>query len=344
MHKRKLKIVICGIGTGGHYFPAIVVAKEFIRRNHEVVFLVRQGFQEEKIARMHNLNTFDIEAQPFYGKSMAAKLAFLGSFFYSFYRLGSITKQGVGFSFGGFGSIPLFISCFINRSPFYVFEPNAIPGRATRLVASHAKRVFLGMPIETKMKGKLMATGIPIREEFKKIRDNSGNTNTGRKNILFVGGSQGAKKLNSLALELATVLPDDYAITIISGMRDYEWVNQDKDSRTRVIPFTSQPWDEIRKADIIVSRSGALAGYEILAMNKRVLFIPFPFAIDNHQYYNGLYFTRVGNGTLVDEKGLTRETMIEKIKAALKNQIKKTSSIVFDAEKRMVDEVERGMV
>ena len=333
----KPKVVISGIGTGGHYFPAIVVAKELLRRKVEVIFLVRKGFFEEEIARMYGLKTFAINARAFYGKSLFCKILSIFYIIYSVLLLNTMTKRVAGIAFGGFGALPLLISCFINRSSFYLFEPNRIPGRATELFASRAKKIFLGLPLATKLKGDFIITGIPVRREFKTYVKDYRRKIRSQKQILFLGGSQGARRLNSLALEIQGILPKKYQIVIICGKRDFNWVNSRRNGRTKVIPFTSSLWEEMQDADAIVSRSGALAGYEILLSNKPVVFIPFPFAVDNHQYYNAGYFTGVGDAILLEEKNLTKELLVQRIEERLHTKVKKKIKIILDAEKRIAD-------
>ncbi|UCG92300.1 MAG: UDP-N-acetylglucosamine--N-acetylmuramyl-(pentapeptide) pyrophosphoryl-undecaprenol N-acetylglucosamine transferase [candidate division WOR-3 bacterium] len=342
MNNKYQKVIISGVGTGGHYFPAAVVARELFKRDIEVLFLVRRGYHEEKVARHYGLNIFYIKIHPFYGKSVFRKMIFIVSLLYSIYKLHSVTKDALGLTFGGFGSLPVIISCLLHRRPLYMFEPNRIPGRATKMFFSKARKVFLGLPLMTVPKGNSMVTGIPIREDFKHISKPYAKL-VQRKRILFYGGSQGAQKLNNLAVELQAILPQEYEIVIISGERDYEWVYSKRNGRTRVIPFTLSPWDEIENADIIVSRSGALAGYEILSSNRPVIFIPFPFAVDNHQYYNAEFFTRIGNAVVIRERDVTGNLIAEKIIDLIKRDVQKKACITFDAEQRIADMILREM-
>jgi len=334
----KLLIVISGIGTGGHYFPAVVVAKEFTRYNWNTIFLVRRGYPEEKFAKEYNLKTFGINPRPYYGKSLITKIIALLKVIESVFRLNKIIKNGVGISFGGFGSIPLIVSCIINHRPYYLFEPNRIPGRTTRLFAAYARKVFLGMPCGIKMKGNLTITGIPIREEFKRFTAYKSNVKT----VLFLGGSQGAKKLNELAIELQKILPQKYKIIIISGKRDFEWVNRQKDTRTKVIPFTTEPWKIIVQADVVISRAGALSGYELIIMKKSVLFIPFPYAVDNHQYYNAQYFAQMSNVKMALEQNLNGNLLLNIIiELANAKELNKISNqeLILNAEKIIVETI-----
>ncbi len=336
----KFLIIISGIGTGGHYFPAVVVAKEFVRTNYETLFLIRPGFPEEEIAKKYGLKTYAINPKPYYGKSLFKKVVALWKVIDSVIKLNRVTKNCIGISFGGFGSLPLIVSCIINRRPFYLFEPNRIPGRTTQLFAGYARKVFLGMPCVIKMKGNLMITGIPVREEFKRNLNFQHSEKT--RTILFLGGSQGAKKLNELAIALQKILPLDYRIKIISGRRDYEWVNREKDSRTEVIPFTTEPWKFIAEADLVISRAGALSGYELLIMQKAVLFVPFPYAVDNHQYHNAQYFANMPNVKMELEKNLNESLLMTKIVELMNSHEARKDheqKVIVDAEKMIVQTV-----
>ncbi len=330
----KFLIIISGIGTGGHYFPALVVAEEFMKNNVDTIFLVRKGFPEDEMAQKYGLKTFYIAPKPYYGKSLLNKLNSLREVFKSVLALNRITKKCAGISFGGFGSLPLILSCMINRQIFFLFEPNCIPGRTTRMFARFAQKVFLGLPSYLSLKGNIMLTGIPVRKEFKRFTTRQNFS--GKKTILFMGGSQGAKRLNEIAIKFQQVLPKDYRIIIISGRRDFEWVNKEKDFRTDVISFTTEPWNFIAQADIVVSRAGALSGYELLTMQKAVIFVPFPYAIDNHQYYNAQFFAQMPNVKMILEKDLNEKILYEMVENLLRMQnIEKleTTKMMFDAEK-----------
>lgn len=333
----KCKVMISSIGTGGHYFPAIVVAQELVRHDVDVILIVRKGYFEEKVVSMYGLKTLAIHSQAFYGKPLSNKIASICSLIYSIYILKKVTRGVIGIAFGGFGALPLIISCLINRRPFYLFEPNRLPGRATKLFASWAKMVFLGLPPAMSLKGNALVTGIPVRQEFKSLSRQPRTRKRLEKKVLFLGGSQGARRLNRLALEVQKILPREYQIAIISGERDYQWVLNNRNGRTTVIPFTFSPWDEIQDADVVVSRSGALCGYEILITQRPAIFIPFPFALDNHQYYNALYFAEIGKSVVIEEKDLTREALAEMIERIVNTNIEKMSGIILDAEKRITD-------
>jgi len=334
----KPKIIASGIGSGGHYFPAVVTAVELLRRRCDVFFLVRKGFQEEKIARRYGLKTFLVNSRPFFGKSIFGKIFFAFILLHSIFRLHALTRGGIGLAFGGFGAVPLNISCLLNRSPFYVFEPNRVPGRATRFFARSARRVFLGLPPVASLHGKISITGIPIRREFKVDRRPAGfGRQTGKVRVLVYGGSQGARFLNDMALALQDIIPGKWYLTIISGIRDYARVISSKKVRTHVIPFSETPWEEIRRSDILVSRAGALAGYEILALGKKVVFVPFPHAIDDHQYHNALYFTEIGDALLRAEKELTPKDLAKCLRELMKRKRWRQTSLILDAEKKIAD-------
>jgi UDP-N-acetylglucosamine--N-acetylmuramyl-(pentapeptide) pyrophosphoryl-undecaprenol N-acetylglucosamine transferase len=193
------------------------------------------------------------------------------------------------------------------------------------------------------MKGRLLITGVPIRPDFKGTigtkLSKKGRSNT----ILFLGGSGGSYMINKLALEMQEVVPDDYRLVIISGQRDYAWVSEKINGRTKVIPFTFTPWSEMHTADAIIARAGALAGYEILATNTPVVFIPFPYAIDDHQYHNARYFASLGNATVLREEQATSQKVVEELFKLLSRR-KKKPDVNWDAEKQIADLILGGIV
>ncbi len=332
------RVIISGIGTGGHYYPAIVTGLELQRRGCDVIVLIRRGYQEEKIAGQYGLRTYSIRSRPFFGKSFLAKLLFAATLVHSIFKLHALTRHSIGLAFGGFGAVPLNISCILNRSAFYVFEPNRVPGRATRFFAHSARRIFLGLPPVASMNGNTSITGIPVRVEFKtKLGAAVRRRRRGEVRILVYGGSQGARALNDMALALQDIIPRKWCMTIISGVGDYPRVARGKKTSTRVIPFTDTPWEEIRQSDVLISRAGALAGYEILAFGKKVIFVPFPYAIDDHQYHNALYFADTGDALVREEKDVTTEELAKDIRELLRKRVHKKPRLIMDAERQIAD-------
>ncbi|MCX7994599.1 MAG: glycosyltransferase [candidate division WOR-3 bacterium] len=341
----RVLIIISGIGTGGHYFPAAVVAKEFVKNGMETIFLVRKNYPEETIARKYGLKTFYISPRPYYGKSVINKLIALEKVLESVLRLNKLmAEKCAGISFGGFGSLPLVLSCMINNHPFFLFEPNCIPGRTTKMFARFARKVFLGLPSSVDLKAEAVVSGIPVREEFKQVSRKMAPAE--KKTILFMGGSQGAKRLNELAIGLQKILPVEYRLVIISGKRDFDWVNSLKDYRTDVIPFTTEPWNVIADADVVVSRAGALSGYELLIMKKSVIFVPFPYAIDDHQFYNAQYYARMPNVRVIRERDLNEEILLKMVLELMNTkelESERELEIKYDAEKVIVEHVLKEM-
>jgi len=332
-----VSLVISGIGTGGHYYPALVVAREFMRRKISVVFLARRGMREEILARGSGLPVFCIDPKGFYGKSIRGKLVSIISIILSIAAVSCITRKVVGLSFGGYGSLPLILSCMINRCPFYLFEPNRISGRATALFAGKARGLLLGLPPAKGVPCNGIVTGVPIRHEFKNVRAPAVEIKKLKK-ILILGGSQGARRLNDLAIALQHVLSNDFEITIISGPSDYLRVQQQRIRSTRVISFTDEPWAEIATADVIISRSGALAGYEIMCSGKPVIFIPFPYAIDDHQYHNAVFFAQQGNALVLRESEADVNTVARSVQTMMDKKAG-GNGLISDAEQKIVETI-----
>jgi UDP-N-acetylglucosamine--N-acetylmuramyl-(pentapeptide) pyrophosphoryl-undecaprenol N-acetylglucosamine transferase len=106
--------------------------------------------------------------------------------------------------------------------------------------------------------------------------------------------------------------------------------------RTRVIPFSHQPWLELNRADVVISRSGALTGYEILSSNIPAVFIPYPYAVDDHQWHNAQYFASQSGGMVIRQEDITVSRLagaIRKLSARKRQRV----PVVNNAEKRIAD-------
>lgn len=330
------RIIVSGIGTGGHYFPALVVAREFQARGNDVLFLARPGAADEVAARRAGLEVFTISPLAFSGKDLARKVQSLLAFAAATARMIALVHHPcVGMSFGGFGALPLIAACIIRRRTYYLFEANRLPGRATRCFSRRSRRTFLGIPTMIPIAGRTTLTGIPLRTEFRRPRATVLTDRTFQ--VLIIGGSQGARRLNEVGLDLAAQLPEPWRVVIVSGDRDYSSIMSRAGARTSVIRFSDEPWKDFASSDVIVSRSGALAAYEISVMGRGAVFVPFPFAVDDHQRHNAEYFARCTGAIVLDEAAVTPKVLADAVLRQAETTMRKESPLPTDAEKTIVD-------
>ncbi len=278
----------------------------------QVVCIGRPASLEERLIRAEGFPFYPVPASGFFGKGLLKKLAFFLRFGAGFFRscvLISKLEPLALVATGSFISLAPLCAAIVLKKRFYLLEQNRIPGRLTRYLAGFAATTYLNFPVEKPLKGKIEILGNPLRPEIlKTVRRSDGKT------VLFLGGSQGAHQLNVAALKAAAQFPELHFI-IVTGERDFEFVQKNLPTNSEAIPFTTAPEDLYARADLVVSRAGATALAEILSLGLPAILVPFPFATDQHQLANGRYLAAAGAARLLDEK------RIEELPPLLKKMI-----------------------
>jgi UDP-N-acetylglucosamine--N-acetylmuramyl-(pentapeptide) pyrophosphoryl-undecaprenol N-acetylglucosamine transferase len=321
-----LKLLIAGGGTGGHVFPAIAIAREWLSRGaeREVVLVGTQRGIEMKLVPTSELPLETIRAAGLKGKSgttLVKNLAMLGSGLQDAFGVLQRQKPLVAFGVGGYAAGPMLLATWLRGIPNVIFEPNAEPGFTNKVLARFAKRIATGYRVSADAWGpKATVTGNPVRAEFFEI--------TPRKpqkpfRILVTGGSQGALPINRTLVQAAELLAkrkDEIRIVHQTGERDY---NDVRAAYTRsglnaeVSPFLNNMAECFDWADVIVCRAGAITAAEIAAAGRAAIFIPFGRATDSHQLRNAQEMTKAGAGRLIAEPELTAERLTNEIFALL---------------------------
>jgi UDP-N-acetylglucosamine--N-acetylmuramyl-(pentapeptide) pyrophosphoryl-undecaprenol N-acetylglucosamine transferase len=161
-------------------------------------------------------------------------------------------------------------------------------------------------------------TGNPIRNDFALLKKKERGE---RLSVLIFGGSQGAHAINVAMVEALSLLAterDRLAITHQTGERDFETIKRGYSrygfDTADVRPFIEDMAGSFEKADVLVCRSGATTAAEVAAAGKAAIFVPFPFATDDHQRKNAEAFVRAGAGRMILQQELTPERLAEEIK------------------------------
>ena len=202
-------------------------------------------------------------------------LAFKCKKIFKFHKVSSVI------SVGGYSAAPAAFGAIICGKKLYIHEQNAVIGRLNLILKPFA-REFFSSYFEPKF-------DYPVDEKFFKISKIRKNLNT----ILFLGGSQGANFINNLALSLAKDL-DKNGIKIIHqcGQKDYETIIEkykELNIKAEVFAFSKDIDLFMSRADFCISRAGASTIWELCAASLPTLFIPFPYAANNHQFYNAKF-------------------------------------------------------
>jgi UDP-N-acetylglucosamine--N-acetylmuramyl-(pentapeptide) pyrophosphoryl-undecaprenol N-acetylglucosamine transferase len=327
-----IRLVVTGGGTGGHLFPGISVAQAMLRAypGSEVLFIGTDR-EVDKMALAHiDFPSTSIKSHGIKGKKFAAVLKALTQQPLAIWEAARIMRKfrpDLVFGVGGYVTGPVILAARLLGITTCIHEQNSIPGLANKLLGYIANRVFVSLPGSEKYfpAGKTVLSGNPVREKIITAhKESNPQTKDEAATLLIIGGSQGARRLNSLMLEAAehclTKLTPPPFIIHQTGGYDEEHVRQrykELGLNARVQAFYSNMDEIYPQADLIISRAGATTLAELTVLHKPVILVPYPFAADNHQEINGLYLVEAGAGLMFRQAELTGDKLGTEIKRLL---------------------------
>jgi UDP-N-acetylglucosamine--N-acetylmuramyl-(pentapeptide) pyrophosphoryl-undecaprenol N-acetylglucosamine transferase len=202
--------------------------------------------------------------------------------------------------------------------PTLLIELNAVPGFTNRLLASVVRRAAVGFPETAAVCGsKAVVTGHPVRKAFFSIPLKK---HVPPFTVLILGGSQGAQPLNRIVLESIPLLATETARWRFfhqSGERDYAAVRDAYEAsgfEGEVLPFIDDMPGALARADLVVSRAGAMTVAELAAAGKAAVFVPFPGATDQHQLSNARALERVGAARVIEQGDLSPQRLVHELR------------------------------
>ncbi len=318
-----MRVIIAAGGTGGHIFPGVAIAREFRRRDPsaEILFVGTARGLETKIVPREGFDLELISVGALKGVSIfegIKSLAGLPMSFVAALRILKRFKPDLVIGVGGYSSGPTLLMAALSRIPTMVVEPNAMPGLTNRVLARFVDAAALSFADSQKYFGhRGVVTGNPVRVDFARLTRKARGE---RLNVLIFGGSQGAHAINNAmiaSLPLLAPKRDRLAITHQTGEPDFEMVKRGYGDAgfdgADVKPFIHDMADQFERADVLICRSGATTAAEVAAAGKAAIFIPFPFATDDHQRRNAEAFERVGAGRMILQKDLTPARLAEEL-------------------------------
>jgi UDP-N-acetylglucosamine--N-acetylmuramyl-(pentapeptide) pyrophosphoryl-undecaprenol N-acetylglucosamine transferase len=317
-----MKLLIAGGGTGGHVFPALAIAGEWMSRGKErdVVLVGTQRGIEMKLVPQAGLPLETLRVAGLKGKggtTLLKNLTMLGPGLADAFRVLRKHKPIAAFGVGGYAAGPMMLATWLSGVPNVIFEPNAEPGFTNRVLAKISRRIATGYDISARAWGaKAVVTGCPVRTEFFSIAP---CTPQKPFHLLITGGSQGALAINGTvvdAMDRLAARKNELAIVHQTGERDYNAVRTAYARReypAEVVPFLSNMAERFSWADVIVCRAGAITAAEVAASGRAAIFIPFGHATDSHQLRNAQEMVRAGAGRVIPEPELTPERLSSEI-------------------------------
>jgi UDP-N-acetylglucosamine--N-acetylmuramyl-(pentapeptide) pyrophosphoryl-undecaprenol N-acetylglucosamine transferase len=328
--QRSLRIAFAGGGTGGHLFPGIAIAQEFQHRNAatRIIFVSTGNPLERSVLAKAGFELDCITAAGIKGRGIWNQLKSTAKIPIGILESMRIIKKfgpDLAIGLGSYSAGPVIIGAWLQRIPTVVHEQNILPGITNRILSRFAERLYIsfentGSPLQSK---KALWTGNPVRREL--LADVNRSQNGEKKaggnrlfTILIIGGSQGAHRINMAVIEALPDLKEKEHLHFIhqTGAADVETVGEAY--RRHQIACTVQPFFDnmaelYSQTDLLICRAGATTVAEITALGKAVIFIPFPYAADDHQVLNARSLTDKGAAEMINERDLNGKILSEKI-------------------------------
>jgi UDP-N-acetylglucosamine--N-acetylmuramyl-(pentapeptide) pyrophosphoryl-undecaprenol N-acetylglucosamine transferase len=321
-----VKLLIAGGGTGGHVFPAMAIAREWLSRGseREVVLVGTTRGIEMKLVPQAGLPLETLRVAGLKGKGGGTLLKNLFKLAPAMLDASRVVKKHkpiAAFGVGGYAAGPMLLTTWMRGIPNVIFEPNAEPGFTNKSLARISARIATGYEISARTWGaKAVVTGCPVRPEFLTIAQRIPQKPL---RVLITGGSQGALPVNRAfvdAMDFLATRKNEMSIVHQTGERDYDAVRTAYARReilAEVVPFLSNMPERFAWADIIVCRAGAITAAEVAAAGRAAIFIPFGRATDSHQLRNAQEMARQHAGRVITEAELSGERLSKEIFALL---------------------------
>jgi UDP-N-acetylglucosamine--N-acetylmuramyl-(pentapeptide) pyrophosphoryl-undecaprenol N-acetylglucosamine transferase len=334
-------LMVMAGGTGGHVFPGLAVAHQMQAWGWRVVWLGNPTGMEATLVPKHGVPIEFVRFGGLRGKGIKTKLMLPVNLLRACSESLAVlrrVKPDVVLGMGGYITFPAGVMTWLSGRSLVLHEQNSIAGLANKVLAKLAKRVLVAFPNALP---DAEWTGNPIREELARVPAPEARyaLRSGRLNVLVVGGSLGAAGLNDVVPKaLALLAPDERprivhqagAKHIDVARANYTAAGVQVGSATgddvRLMPFIDDMTSAYANADLVICRSGAMTVAEIAAVGVAAFFVPFPFAVDDHQTTNAAFLAKNGAAVVVQQRdlsaekladwlrGQTRETLVEMAK------------------------------
>ena len=358
------KYFVTGGGTGGHIYPALAIADALTEGGAKVYYVGNKRNMEYELASKKGYKFLHVSVKSM-PRGLNPKFFWWGvklvkAILYSIRYIKKYKPDAV-FATGGYVSAPMVFACRITKTPYMMHDCDAMPGLVTRKLSRKAKYVTLAFEKAKKYipNKRTIVTGNPIREQFKTLTKDSAreelNLDKSKLTLAIMGGSQGAKSINSAAVELLKEFSQELGLQVIfqTGKKNYEEIIEylkqiypawEQDNNLIVRPYFDNMIYVLKAADIVISRAGSLSISEICASNVAPILVPYPHAAADHQRKNAKFLLENGACIYLEDAELEpnslRNTIVELINNPVKiSYLKQNSSYLAkpDATKEIAD-------
>ena len=317
MSAGRCALVMAG-GTGGHIFPGLAVAEALRDRDWRVHWLGGPDSMESRLVPPRGFAFETIDFSGVRGKGAITlallPLRLLRAFWQSIGVLRRL-RPDVVIGLGGYITFPAGMMSVLLGKPLVLHEQNSVAGMANRILAGVADRVFTAFPDVIR---NAQCIGNPLRAGFTQQPGPAERlgARSGPLRLLVVGGSLGAQALNDVVPKALALIPAPQRPAVVhqSGEKQIDALRANYAAagvEAQLTPFIEDTAQAFAEADIIVCRAGASTVTEIAAVGAAAVFVPFPFAVDDHQTGNARFLVDAGGGWLVQQRDLTPQWLAE---------------------------------
>ncbi len=311
-----IKLLIAASGTGGHLFPAIAVAEQL--SDYQIEWLgVPNRLETQLVSSQYPLNTVAVEG--FQQKLGLATFKIVTRLVGSIFEVRKLLKKGNFqglFTTGGYISAPSVIAARSLGLPVIFHESNVLPGKVTRTFSRFCNVVAIGFESAAKYlpNVKTIYTGTPVRSQFRlqqlplelQIPENVPL-------IVVFGGSQGAVAVNKLVRECVPVWCAAGAWVVhLTGDKDPD-AGSLNHPQYLTMPFYDNMAALLTRANLAISRAGAASLTELAVTGTPAILIPYPYAAENHQFFNAEVFAKAGAALVFNQSELTQPLLESKV-------------------------------
>jgi UDP-N-acetylglucosamine--N-acetylmuramyl-(pentapeptide) pyrophosphoryl-undecaprenol N-acetylglucosamine transferase len=369
-----MRVIISAAGTGGHINPGIAIANKIKEKepNSEIIFVgTDRGLENDLVPRAG----YELKHINAYGFDRTISLDNIKKMYQTFHSIKEAKKiieqfkPDVIIGTGGYICVPVGLAAKKKKVPVVLHESNAFPGVAVKMLSNKASKVLVGFEdakVRLPKAKQVIVTGTPTKVKKIKISDarkqellKENKLNNNKPIVLFFGGSQGAKSINNSLLEIISKKQNqNYQILWAAGPAQYEQIKKDLKEKhsieidnienVSIVPYIYNMEEIMNIVDLVVCRSGAMTITEIANVGVPAIFIPFPFATENHQEYNAKVLQKVGAAKIILDKNLTANelnstiTNLVRDKKTLQEMSKKANQVAIqNVEEKIYKEIKQ---
>jgi UDP-N-acetylglucosamine--N-acetylmuramyl-(pentapeptide) pyrophosphoryl-undecaprenol N-acetylglucosamine transferase len=311
----KCALIMAG-GTGGHIFPGLAVAQALRDKGWRVHWLGSPGSMESRLVPPYGFPLELIEFSGVRGKGLRTLALLplrLSKAFWQSIQVVRRVRPDVVVGLGGYITFPAGLMAVLMGKPLVLHEQNSVAGMANKILAAVAKRVFTAFP-HVLAKGQWV--GNPLRAEFLSQAEPVERfaQRSGPLQVLVVGGSLGARALNTVVPQALALIPEANrpVVTHQAGEKQIDELRTNYAAaqvQATLTPFIDNTARAFADADLIICRAGASTVTEIAAVGAAAVFVPFPSAVDDHQTSNAQFLVMQGAGWLMPQSEMTPERL-----------------------------------